>query len=87
MRDSEIIELYFARDEQAIIETDKAYGKYCQSIAGQILGNLSESLENISRQDHKKSGHFPLPCGSPQEASTYRDRPVGIGGLCSHARG
>lgn len=45
MRDNEIIELYFARDEQAIVETEKAYGKYCQSIAMQILGNPSDAEE------------------------------------------
>ena len=48
MRDSEIIELYFARDEQAIAETDKAYGTYCQSIAMQILGNPSDSEECVN---------------------------------------
>ena len=48
VRDSEIIELFFARDEQAIAETDKAYGTYCQSIAMQILGNLSDSEECVN---------------------------------------
>ena len=48
MRDSEIIELYFARDEQAIAETDKAYGSYFQSIAMQILGNPSDSEECVN---------------------------------------
>ena len=48
MRDSEIIELYFARDEQAIAETDKAYGTYCKSIALQILGNPSDSEECVN---------------------------------------
>jgi len=48
VRDSEIIELYFARDEQAIAETDKAYGTYCKSIAMQILGNPSDSEECVN---------------------------------------
>ncbi len=48
MRDSEIVELYFARDEQAIVETDKAYGSYCQSIAGQILGNPADIEECVN---------------------------------------
>lgn len=48
MRDNEIIELYFARDEQAIVETDKAYGTYCQSIAEQILGNPSDAEECVN---------------------------------------
>ena len=33
MDDLSIIELYFARDEQAIKETDNKYGKLCHSIA------------------------------------------------------
>lgn len=48
MRDSEIIELYFARDEQAIAETEKSYGAYCQSIAAQILGNPSDAEECVN---------------------------------------
>lgn len=32
MDDLSIIELYFARDEQAIKETDVKYGKLCHSI-------------------------------------------------------
>ena len=37
MTDHEIIELFFARDEGAIRETDKKYGRYCHSIAQNIL--------------------------------------------------
>lgn len=39
MRDEEIIELYFKRDERAIEETDYKYGDYCASIADKILKN------------------------------------------------
>ena len=45
-RDEEIIELYFNRDEDAIAETDRKYGKYCQSIAGHILAS-SEDVEEV----------------------------------------
>lgn len=37
MRDEEIIDLYFRRDEMAITETDNKYGNYCEKIAGNIL--------------------------------------------------
>lgn len=37
MEDSQIIELYWARNEQAIIETARQYGVYCFGIANQIL--------------------------------------------------
>ena len=29
MNDEEIIALYFARDEEALTQTDKKYGAYC----------------------------------------------------------
>lgn len=39
MKDDEIIDLYFNRNERAIKETDIKYGRYCEKIAGNILGN------------------------------------------------
>ena len=38
MEDSEIVDLYWRRDERAIGETEKKYGPLCRSIAGNILG-------------------------------------------------
>ena len=37
MKDDEIIELYFRRNERAIQETDFKYGNYLESIADNIL--------------------------------------------------
>lgn len=37
MEDSEIIGLFFARDERALAETEKKYGRYCAKIASNIL--------------------------------------------------
>ena len=31
MRDEEILDLYFRRDERAIAETDDKYGNYCEN--------------------------------------------------------
>lgn len=42
MKDEEIIELYFRRDEKAIYETGRKYGKYCQTIAHNILENRQD---------------------------------------------
>ena len=39
MEDANIIELYWNRDEQAIVETDQKYGRYCHYIAYQILAD------------------------------------------------
>ena len=48
MDDLRIIELYFERDEQAIKETDKKYGKLCHSIAYNILNNHEDSEECVN---------------------------------------
>ncbi len=39
MNDREIVKLYFARNEQALRETEKQYGKYCHYIANNILSD------------------------------------------------
>ncbi len=48
MDDLRIIELYFERDEQAIMETDAKYGKLCHSIAYNILSNHEDSEECVN---------------------------------------
>ena len=48
MKDNEIIELYFSRDEKAIKETAKSYGKYCHAVANNILGNPSDAEECVN---------------------------------------
>ena len=37
MEDFEIVDLYFKRDEAAITETDRKYGRLCHSIAAKLL--------------------------------------------------
>ena len=48
MEDQKIIDLYFARSETAISETDAKYGKYCYSIAYNILTNSEDAEESVS---------------------------------------
>ncbi|MBP3617004.1 MAG: sigma-70 family RNA polymerase sigma factor [Lachnospiraceae bacterium] len=48
MEDSQIIELYFKRKEEAIQETDSKYGSYCFAIAENILHNTEDSEECVS---------------------------------------
>lgn len=48
MDDLTIIELYFARNEKAIVETDKKYGKLCFSVANNILFNDEDSEECVN---------------------------------------
>lgn len=48
MEDKEIVDLYWARQEQAIEETERKYGRYLRSIAYHILNN-TEDTEEIGR--------------------------------------
>ncbi|MBQ8310694.1 MAG: sigma-70 family RNA polymerase sigma factor [Clostridia bacterium] len=48
MDDLHIIELYFARDEQAIKETDMKYGKLCYRIAYNILHCKEDAEECVN---------------------------------------
>ena len=48
MEDTQIIALYFARDERAIRETDEKYGKICLRIANNILDNEEDSKECLN---------------------------------------
>lgn len=48
MDDNKIIELYFKREESALSETDKKYGRYCYSIAYNILFDREDSKESVN---------------------------------------
>ncbi|MBQ9781378.1 MAG: sigma-70 family RNA polymerase sigma factor [Clostridia bacterium] len=48
MQDHEIIELYFARNEQAIVETDKQYGAACMRVSLNILNSRLDAEECVS---------------------------------------
>ena len=43
MKDHEIIELYWARNESAITATTEKYGHYCHTIADNILRNNEDA--------------------------------------------
>lgn len=62
MEDSEILDLYFARSEQAIAETDRKFGGYCFSIAYNILANREDSEESVS-DTYLLPGTPSRPCG------------------------
>ena len=48
MEDDKIIDLYWRRSDRAIPETDRKYGKYCNSIAYGILHSATDSEECIN---------------------------------------
>ena len=48
LNDSEIIELFYERSEQAIVELSKKYGETCYKIAVNILKNGSDAEECVN---------------------------------------
>lgn len=48
MDDKKIIELYFARNQRAISETDRKYGQLCKKVSFAILSNYEDVEECVS---------------------------------------
>ncbi len=48
VKDEEIINLYWERDERAVAETSLKYGKLCNYIANNILSNYEDSEECVN---------------------------------------
>ena len=48
MDDNRIIDLYWARSEEAIQESDRKYGPYCRTIAWNILQDRGDSEECVN---------------------------------------
>ena len=48
MNDQAIIDLYFARNEQAIRETDRQYGKVCMQVSMNILKSRPDAEECVN---------------------------------------
>mgnify|MGYP000125587902 CR=1 FL=1 len=48
MEDNSIVDLYWARSEDAITETSEKYGKYCYAIAYHILSNAEDAEESVN---------------------------------------
>ena len=69
MNDKNIVDLYFNRDEEAIDQTDKKYGRYCYSIAYNILTNKEDAEESVS--DTYMTAWRAIPPRRPSVLSTF----------------
>lgn len=74
MEDARIIELYNARDEAAIRETDVKYGAYCHGIAQNLLGVREDAEECVSDTWH--AAWETIPPERPRSLKTYLGRIV-----------
>ena len=59
MKDEAIIELYWARSEAAIAETDRVYGRYCRTVAYGILRDHEDAEECVNDAWLKAWGSMP----------------------------
>ena len=48
LRDEQIIELYWARDQRAIAETERSYGALCRGLARRILRSAEDAEECVN---------------------------------------
>ena len=69
MKDREIIELYWARNESAIAATAEKYGSYCHMIAYNILRN-KEDAEECSNDTYLGAWNS-IPPQRPNRLSIY----------------
>lgn len=76
MQDQDIIELYFARNEQAIAESSNKYSYYCTSIALGILQNMQDAEECVN--DTWLRAWNSIPPAKPDHLQLY------LGGITRH---
>ena len=69
MDDTQIIELYWARAESAVAETAKRYGRYCHTIAHNILHSDEDSEECVN--DTYLRAWESIPPMRPERLSTF----------------
>ena len=79
MEDQGIVELFFDRSEQAIVETDKKYGGYCYTIAYHILASREDSEESVS--DTYFSAWNTIPPRKPTLLQAFLGKSPGISPL------
>lgn len=69
MKDNEIIDLYWKREESAITASSEKYGKYCHFISYNILHNSEDADECVN--DTWLGAWKSMPPHRPQRLSTF----------------
>jgi RNA polymerase sigma-70 factor (ECF subfamily) len=72
MDDRAIVDLYIARSERAISETEKKYGRYCRYIASNILHSDTEAEECVD--DAYMNTWYAIPPAEPRSLRTFVGR-------------
>ena len=74
MEDREIVDLYWQRSDLAIRETERKYGRYCQTIAYNITANREDAEECVS--DTWLAAWNAMPDKRPAKLSAFLGRVV-----------
>lgn len=74
LEDSKIIDLFYERSEQAILELSKKYGALCYSIARNILNNVQDVEECVN--DAYLAAWNTIPPQNPNPLKSYINRIV-----------
>ena len=72
MEDTEILDMFLARSEEAVKETQKKYADYCYSIAYGILRNKEDAEECVN--DTILRAWESIPPNRPENLRTYLGR-------------
>lgn len=72
MEDEKIIELFFARSEEAIAALEEKYGSYCRTITGNILKNREDAEECLN--DTYLKVWDSVPPRKPEKLGAYTGR-------------
>ncbi len=67
--DAEMIELFFARSESALVDCQRKYGRYCHAIAERILGSPQDAEECVN--DTWMRAWCSIPPARPARLSAY----------------
>ena len=72
MQDEAIVGMYWQRDENAIQETERKYGRYLSKIAYHVLADLEDSKESVN--DTYLKAWNSMPPHRPEVLSAYLGR-------------
>ena len=69
MDDRRIVELFLNRSEEALLQIDIKYGRYCHRVAFNVLGNAEDSEECVNDAYMRVWGS--IPPNEPSSLSAY----------------
>jgi len=72
MEDTQIVALFFGRDERAIAEAARSHGGLCRTLALRVLGNAQDAEECVN--DALLAAWNSIPPHSPERLAAYLAR-------------